>query len=57
MSSEHVPTDALCAIVLIVEDEPLQRMDMVDMAERAGRSEPTFAWLLRTSICRAPWTA
>lgn len=36
MSSEHVPTDALCAIVLIVEDEPLQRMDMVDMAERAG---------------------
>ena len=36
MSPEHVPTDALCAIVLIVEDEPLQRMDMVDMAERAG---------------------
>ena len=36
MSPEQVPTDALCAIVLIVEDEPLQRMDMVDMAERAG---------------------
>ena len=36
MSSEHVLTDALWAIVLIVEDEPLQRMDMVDMAERAG---------------------
>lgn len=36
MSPEYVPTDALCAIVLIVEDEPLQRMDMVDMAERAG---------------------
>lgn len=24
------------AIVLVVEDEPLQRMDMIDMAERAG---------------------
>lgn len=24
------------AIVLVVEDEPLQRMDMVDMVERAG---------------------
>lgn len=36
MSTEHGPTDAPWAIVLIVEDEPLQRMDMVDMAERAG---------------------
>jgi DNA-binding NtrC family response regulator len=29
-------SEARCAIVLIVEDEPLQRMDMVDMAEIAG---------------------
>ncbi|HXH15925.1 MAG TPA: response regulator [Sphingomonas sp.] len=28
--------DARCAIILVVEDEPLQRMDMIDMAERAG---------------------
>jgi CheY-like chemotaxis protein len=36
VSSEHLPSNLPCAIVLIVEDEPLQRMDMVDMAERAG---------------------
>jgi DNA-binding NtrC family response regulator len=36
MSVVPLPIEKHTAIVLIVEDEPLQRMDMVDMAERAG---------------------
>ena len=36
MSTTDPQIDGHTAIVLIVEDEPLQRLDMIDMAERAG---------------------
>lgn len=36
MSSDKAGERGGVAIVLVVEDEPLQRMDMIDMAERAG---------------------
>ncbi len=59
-------------VVLVVEDEPLQRLMAVDLVEEAGfdvstlparprrytcwKAAPTSAWSLLTSTCPAAWT-